>query len=135
MTGRRDPDGSPQGERGRQEGHPGSERRDRPGRDTGRSATMQDSTERKGGRGRLRMAAVLPVAVVGWLTLGAGTAMAAPGGHAAATATTATTAAAAMPADAGQANGKANSKANGKGQANGQATGKANGKSGATTSS
>src|SRR4051812_14703591 len=127
MTGRRDPDGSPQGERGRQEGHPGSERRDRPGPDTGRSATMQDSTERKGARGRLRMAAVLPVAVVGWLTLGTGAAMAAPGGHAAATASTATTAAAAMPADAGQANGK--------GQANGQATAKANGKSDTAKSS
>jgi hypothetical protein len=88
---------------------------------------MQDSTERRGARGRLRMAAVLPVAVVGWLTLGAGPAMAAPGGHAAATATTATTA---MPADAGQANGKAI----GKGQANGQATAKANGKSDATSS-
>src|SRR3954452_613589 len=99
-----------------------------PAETRGGHATMQDSTEQKGGRRRLRMAAVLPVAVVGWLTLGAGTAMAAPGGHAAATATTA---AAAMPADAGQANGKAT----GKDQANGQATAKANGKSDATTSS
>src|SRR4051794_2114659 len=82
-----------------------------PAETRGGHATMQDCTERKGARGRLRRAVGLRVAGVGGLPRGAGTAMAAPGGHAAATATTAATA---MPADAGQANGK--------GQANGQST-------------
>ena len=81
---------------------------------------MHSTSEPGGARGRLRTAALLPVAVVAWLTLATGAAMAAPSAHAAAAAAAATTS---MPADTGQVNG------NGNGNANGQDNGKANGKS------
>src|SRR3954452_8327449 len=101
---------------------------------------MHHRNQPSGTRGRLRTAALLPAVVVAWMTLGTGAAMAAPGGHGAATAAataTTTAAATATTTDAGQTNGKANGKADGQanGKANGQNNGKANGKADATTSS
>src|SRR3954451_3640970 len=90
---------------------------------------MHRTNEPGGTRSRLRTAALLPVAVVAWLTLGTGAAMAAPGGH------TAAATVAAMPADAGLTNGNGQANGTGNGQAKGQADGKGNDKVVVATSS
>jgi hypothetical protein len=82
---------------------------------------MHDRCSARAPRTRLRTAALLPVAVVAWLTLGSGSAMAAPSAHAAAAATTA-----GQPATS-------NAGGNGNGQANGADNGKGNGKAVDTT--
>jgi hypothetical protein len=78
---------------------------------------MQHLSHPRRPRARLRTAALLPVAVVAWLTLGTGMASAAPSTHAAANAT----------AQSANGNGQANGPANGpdNGQDNGAATGQA----------
>ena len=81
-------------------------------------------------RARLRTAAVLPVAVVAWLTLGTGAAMAAPSVHAA-DAAASTPAATSQPASSPDGNGKGNG--NGNGQAKGHDKGSGSQDSGSTS--
>ena len=72
-------------------------------------------------RARLRTAALLPVAVVAWLTMGTGAAMAAPSAHSAAAASSTPAAAAQMASSAnGNGNGNGNGKANGQDNGNGK---------------